>query len=185
MKKKLTSLSLLAYLGLGAVALGQTKGIINDENGFPEADVGVTIKGTNKIVFTDENGNFDIDAKIGDVLEINGVEFIVVSHDLGVLRPKKSEMVELEETVVTAFGVQKKETVVGSVGTIKAKDIENRPLTNVQKALDGTVAGVLVSTGSGQPGSGLNVQIRGVSSFNLSSTPLYVVDGSLQGIYKI
>ena len=177
MKKKLTSLSLLAYLGLGAVALGQTKGIVNDENGFPEADVGVTIKGTNKIVFTDENGNFDIDAKIGDVLEINGVEFIVVSHDLGVLRPKKSEMVELEETVVTAFGVQKKETVVGSVGTIKAKDIENRPLTNVQKALDGTVAGVLVSTGSGQPGSGLNVQIRGVSSFNLSSTPLYVVDG--------
>lgn len=177
MRKKLTSLSLLAFLGLSTIVFAQTKGTVNDENGFPEADVEVTVKGTNKTVFTDENGSFDIDAKVGDVLVINGTEFIVASSNLGVLKPKKSEIVDLQETVVTAFGVQKKETVVGSVGTIKAEDIENRPLSNVQKALDGTVTGVRVSTGNGQPGSGLNVQIRGISSYTLSSTPLYVVDG--------
>lgn len=63
------------------------------------------------------------------------------------------------------------------MGTIKAEDIENRPLSNVAKALNGAVAGVQVSTGSGQSGSGLEVQVRGVGSYNLSSSPLYVVDG--------
>lgn len=130
-------------------------------------------------MFTDEKGNFNIDAKIGDTLIINGEEIIVKSNNLGIIKPEKTESVNLNETVVTAFGVQKKETIVGSIGTIKSKDIEDRPISNVAKALDGTVAGVQVSTGSGQPGSGLNVQIRGIGSYNLSSSPLYVVDGSI------
>ncbi|WP_282630200.1 SusC/RagA family TonB-linked outer membrane protein [Empedobacter sedimenti] len=179
MRKKLTSLSLLAFLGLSAIAFGQVKGTVNDVNGFASADAEVTVKGTSKVAYTDENGNFDIDAKIGDTLIIDGKEYIVSKNDLGVLKPDKSEIVDLGETVVTAFGVQKKETVVGAVGTIKAEDIENRPISNVAKVLDGTVSGVQVSTGSGQPGSGLSVQIRGVSSYSLSSTPLYVVDGAV------
>ena len=179
MRKKLTSLSLLAFLGLSAIAFGQVKGTVNDVNGFASADAEVTVKGTSKVAYTDENGNFDIDAKIGDTLIIDGKEYIVSKNDLGVLKPSKSDIVDLDETIVTAFGIQKRETVVGAVGTIKAGDIENRPISNVAKVLDGTVAGVQVSTGSGQPGSGLNVQIRGVSSYSLSSTPLYVVDGAI------
>ena len=179
MRKKLTSLSLLAFLGLSAIAFGQVKGTVNDVNGFANADAEVTVKGTSKVAYTDENGNFDIDAKIGDTLIIDGKEYIVSKNDLGVLKPSKSDIVDLDETIVTAFGIQKRETVVGAVGTIKAGDIENRPISNVAKVLDGTVAGVQVSTGSGQPGSGLNVQIRGVSSYSLSSTPLYVVDGAI------
>lgn len=178
MRRKLTSLSLLAFLGFGAVAYAQTSGTVNDKNGFPEMDVPVQIKGTNTIVYTDENGSFSIDAKVGDVLVINGKEVLVTSTNLGAISTvSASDDIELEETVITAYGVQKKETVVGSVGTIKAEDIENRPLSNVANALDGTVSGVRVSTGSGQPGSGLNVQIRGVGSYNLETTPLYVVDG--------
>lgn len=177
MRKKLTSLSLFAFLGFAAFSYGQTKGIINDGNGFPEADVQITIKGSDKVAYTDENGEFDIDAKIGDILIINGKEYVVSSNHLGVIKLQSNSTVDLAETVVTAFGVQKKETVVGSVGTISAEDIENRPLSNVVKALDGAVAGVQVSTGSGQPGSGLSVQVRGVGSYNLSSSPLYVVDG--------
>ncbi|WP_313360048.1 SusC/RagA family TonB-linked outer membrane protein [Empedobacter sp.] len=177
MRKKLTSLSLFAFLGFAAFSYGQTKGIINDGNGFPEADVQIRIKGSDKVAYTDENGEFDIDAKIGDILIINGKDYVVSSNHLGVIKLQSNTTVDLAETVVTAFGVQKKETVVGSVGTIKAEDIENRPLSNVAKALDGAVAGVQVSTGSGQPGSGLEVQVRGVGSYNLSSSPLYVVDG--------
>ena len=178
MRRKLTSLSLLAFLGFGAVAYAQTKGTVNDANGFPEMDVEVQIKGTNTVVYTDENGVFSIDAKVGDILVINGNEITVTSNDLGTVKPKSNEdNISLQETVITAYGTQKKETLVGSVGTVSAKEFEDRPLSNVAKALDGTVSGVRVATGSGQPGSGLNVQVRGVGSYNLSSSPLYVVDG--------
>lgn len=178
MRRKLTSLSFLAFLGLGVVAYAQTKGIVNDSNGFPEMDVTVQIKGKNTTVYTDENGAFSIDAKVGDVLIIDGNEIIVTSNNLGTIAQKsKKEDIELSETVVTAYGTQKKETIVGSVGVVSAKDIEDRPLTNVSNALDGTVTGVRVAKGSGQPGEGLNVQVRGVGSVSLSTAPLYVVDG--------
>ncbi|WP_313385094.1 SusC/RagA family TonB-linked outer membrane protein [Chishuiella sp.] len=179
MRKKLTSLSLLAFLGLSTAVFAQTKGTVNDENGFPEADIEISVKGTSKTVFTDENGNFDIDAKVGDILIVNGIEYNVTSTNLGILKPKKNETVDLEETVITAYGSQRKETVVGSNAEIKSEKIEDRPISNVVKALDGAAPGVLVSTGSGQPGSGINVQIRGMSSYNLSNSPLYIVDGAI------
>lgn len=178
MRRKLTSLSFFALFGLGAFAYGQTTGIVNDNNGFPEADAEVTVKGTSKTAFTDEDGKFDIDAKVGDVLLVNGKEFVVTSTDLGVL--KLSDTVELEEAVITvAYGTQKKENVVGSNTVISAKDLENRAMTNVSQAIDGAAAGVRVSTSTGQPGAGLAIQIRGAGSYNLSNSPLYVVDGAI------
>ena len=182
MRKKMTSLSLLAFLGLSTVVFAQTKGTVNDANGFPESDIEVTVKGTEKVVYTDENGNFNIDAKVGDVLVIDGKEFKVTGNDLGNLKLSNSSDVDLEEAVITvAYGSQNKETVVGSNAVIKSDAFEDRSLSNVAKALDGASPGVMVSTGSGQPGSGINVQIRGVSSYNLSNSPLYVVDGAIYG----
>jgi len=179
MRKKLTSLSLLAFLGLGTLVFAQTKGTVNDENGFPEADVEVTVKGTNKTVYTDEDGSFDIDAKVGDILIVNGNEFIVTSNNLGVLRSKKTEMVDLDETVIVAYGVQKKETIVGSNVQVKSEQFEDRAISNATKALEGAAAGVQFSTSTGQPGNGSNIRIRGFSSYSLSNAPLYVVDGSI------
>ena len=72
MRKRITSLSLLAFIGLSTAVFAQTKGTVNDANGFPESDVEVSVKGTEKIAYTDENGNFNIDAKVGDVLVIDG-----------------------------------------------------------------------------------------------------------------
>lgn len=179
MRKKLTSLSLLAFLGLSTAVFAQTKGTVNDANGFPEADIEVSVKGTKKVTYTDENGNFDIDAKIGDILLINGKEFSVISNDLGILVPKSTDTVDLEETVVTAYGTQKKETIVGSNTQINSDKFEDRPLTNIGKALEGASSGVQFSTTSGQPGSSTNIRIRGFSSYNLSNAPLYVVDGAI------
>ena len=179
MRKKLTSLSLLAFLGLSAIAFGQVKGTVNDVNGFASADAEVTVKGTSKVAYTDENGNFDIDAKIGDTLIIDGKEYIVSKNDLGVLKPSKSEIVDLEETVVTAYGSQKRETIVGSNTQINSDKFEDRPLTNIGKALEGASSGVQFSTTSGQPGNSTNIRIRGFSSYNLSNAPLYVVDGAI------
>ncbi|MDK7674410.1 hypothetical protein QP547_01115 [Weeksella virosa] len=70
MKKKIVKLSLLLFLGFGTYAFGQTQGRVEDDNGLPEDDVEVRIKGTNTVTYTDENGNFEIDAKIGDTLII-------------------------------------------------------------------------------------------------------------------
>lgn len=180
MRKRLTSLSFVALFSLGAFAFAQTTGKVSDANGFPEADAEVQIKGSDVVVYTDDEGNFNIDAKIGDTLVINGKEFVVTSNSLGNLKLVDSANIDLEETVITvAYGSQKKETVVGSNAVIKAEAFEDRPLSNVVKALDGASPGVLVSTGSGQPGSGINVQIRGISSYNLSNSPLYIVDGSV------
>ena len=75
MRRRLTSLGLLAFLGLGTMAFAQVTGVVNDGNNFPESDVEVTVKGTDKVAYTDENGNFNIDAKVGDTLIINGKEF--------------------------------------------------------------------------------------------------------------
>lgn len=179
MRRKLTSLSLLAFLGFGAVAYAQTTGTVNDKNGFPEMDVPVQIKGTNTVVYTDENGAFSIDAKVGDVLLINGKEVVVTSTTLGTLETASvSDNIDLEETVIVAYGVQKKETVVGSNVQIKSEAFEDRALTNVAKALEGA-PGVQFSTTSGQPGEGANIRIRGISSYNLSNSPLYIVDGAV------
>lgn len=179
MRKKLTSLSLLAFIGLSAIAFGQVKGTVNDVHGFASADTEVTVKGTSKVAYTDENGNFDIDAKIGDTLIIDGKEYIVSKNDLGVLKPSKSDIVDLDETVVTAYGTQKRENVVGSNTQIKSEKFEDRPLTNIGKALEGASSGVQFSTSSGQPGESTNIRIRGFSSYNLSNSPLYVVDGAI------
>ncbi|WP_291087808.1 MULTISPECIES: SusC/RagA family TonB-linked outer membrane protein [unclassified Empedobacter] len=170
---------MIAFLGLSTLVFAQTKGTVNDANGFPESDIEVSVKGTQNIVYTDENGNFDIDAKVGDILVINGEEYIVTSNNLGVINPKKTSTVDLQETVVTAYGVQKKETVVGSNVQIKSEVFEDRALTNVAKALEGGAPGVQFSTSTGQPGSGANIRIRGISSYNLSNSPLFVVDGAI------
>ena len=74
---------------------------------------------------------------------------------------------------------RKKETFVGSNVTIKSEQISDRPLTNAAKALDGAGAGIQVATASGQPGSGINVRIRGTSSYSLSNNPPFVVDGAI------
>lgn len=85
MRKRITSLSFIALVGIGLTVFAQTKGTVNDANGFPESDIEVSIKGTEKIAYTDENGNFNIDAKVGDVLVIDGKEFTVTSSNLGSL----------------------------------------------------------------------------------------------------
>ena len=83
----------------------------------------------------------------------------------------------MNEVVVVAYGRVKKEALTGSVGTIKAQDIENRPLGNITKAIEGAVPGVITTAGGGQPGAGLSIRIRGFGSINASSDPLFVVDG--------
>ncbi|WP_292008707.1 SusC/RagA family TonB-linked outer membrane protein [Chryseobacterium sp.] len=84
---------------------------------------------------------------------------------------------KIEEVIVVAYGTQKKETLVGSNTEVKAKQFADRPISNIGQAIDGASPGVKVSTGTGQPGSAPSIQIRGIGSYGISTSPLYVVDG--------
>ena len=88
-----------------------------------------------------------------------------------------SDAEQLDEVMVVAYGTAKKESFTGSAEVIKAEKINTRPVANVTKALDGLVAGVQTTSGSGQPGSGVSVVVRGYGSIYSSQSPLYVVDG--------
>ena len=83
----------------------------------------------------------------------------------------------LDEVMVVAYGTTKKSSFTGSAAVVGADKIKERPVANVTKALEGSVAGVQMTSGSGQPGSGSSMVIRGFGSINASSNPLYVVDG--------
>ena len=89
----------------------------------------------------------------------------------------KSDSEQLDEVMVVAYGTAKKASFTGSASVIDNKKIENRPVANVTKALEGSTTGLLTTSGSGQPGEGASVSIRGFGSVNSSSNPLYVVDG--------
>ncbi|MGG5208948.1 SusC/RagA family TonB-linked outer membrane protein [Chryseobacterium sp. MIQD13] len=84
---------------------------------------------------------------------------------------------EIDEVVVIAYGKAKRTSYTGSVATISSDKINNRPVTNITKALEGQVPGIQAVSASGQPGSTASIRIRGVGSISASSDPLCVVDG--------
>ncbi|RQP08440.1 MAG: SusC/RagA family TonB-linked outer membrane protein [Chryseobacterium sp.] len=84
---------------------------------------------------------------------------------------------DIEEVVVVAYGRQKKSTLTGANVQVTAAQIADRPVSNVMQALDGAGAGIQVASGSGQPGSGLSIRIRGTGSYLVTNEPLIVLDG--------
>ncbi|MDR0745221.1 MAG: TonB-dependent receptor plug domain-containing protein, partial [Mediterranea sp.] len=89
----------------------------------------------------------------------------------------KSDSELLEEVIVVAYGTATKESLTGSVSTVKADAIEKISTASFEKALQGQTAGLQVGSTSGQPGTVSQVRIRGIGSMSASSTPLYVIDG--------
>ncbi|RLZ08306.1 SusC/RagA family TonB-linked outer membrane protein [Faecalibacter macacae] len=180
MRRTLTSLSFVAFLGLGGLAMAQVTGVVNDANNLPEMDAEVIVKGTDKVVYTDENGKFDIDAKVGDVLIVNGKEFTVTSNNLGVLK-SASENVDLDEVVITSiFDSPSKsgQTIVSG------ESLENfNPTLSVDQMLGGKVSGLTSQAQNGAPGATSNVTIRGAMGLGGGNkSPLFVVDGTYMSV---
>src|SRR5690606_41721491 len=84
---------------------------------------------------------------------------------------------DLQEVIVVGDGTKKRADLTGAISTIMAQDIENKPFTSVDKALQCQIAGLQSVSFSGQPGSSQSILIRGVSSINSSNSPLWVIDG--------
>lgn len=157
-------------------------GVIKDHTGEPIIGASVQIKGTSHGTITDYDGLFSLPSVPADAVLIvsyigYNTEEIAVNNrsNLQIMLKENSEL--LEEVVVVAYGTAKKSSFTGSAEVVKQDRIEKRVVADVSKALEGTVAGVQMTSGSGQPGTGASMVIRGFGSISAANTPLYVVDG--------
>src|SRR5687767_2727462 len=148
----------------------------------PLPGVTVQVRGTSTIIQTGADGGFRVEVPsnatalvfsfVGyedQVVAIGNSDDIVVSMSPGA----KS----LEDVVVIGYGTARKSDLTGAVGSVKAAQLQERPAASLNQALAGRIAGVQVNTNSGRPGGQTNVRIRGFSSIQATSNPLYIVDG--------
>jgi len=156
-------------------------GVITDQTGKPLQDATVSVKGGSTATSTDVNGFFRISvgpsanrlvisyvgAKPKEI-PINGT---TVSGSLEITDTK------LADVVVIGYGSTRRANLTSAQTTVSAKDIEKTINTTIEQAIQGRAAGVYVTQNSGQPGGGMSVFIRGISSINGTTEPLYVVDG--------
>ncbi|SEN43675.1 TonB-linked outer membrane protein, SusC/RagA family [Chitinophaga rupis] len=157
--------------------------ITSQSTSAPVPGASVNVKNTQTAAIADESGKFSINASTGDVLVITSVGFVakevkVESPELRI-QLQESEN-QLENVVVIGYGTQKKKLVTGANIQVKGTDIQKQNTTNALQALQGQAPGVQITSYSGQPGSGMNVIIRGKGTVG-NFSPLYIVDGVQTG----
>jgi len=160
----------------------QVKGTVTDAaTGEGIAFASVQVEGTMIGTSSDADGKFVISAPADAKLIVSFVGYktakVEVKGQTKVNCALAIDAEYLDDVLVVAYGTAKKESFTGSASTIKSEQLEKRTVSNVTKALDGLAAGVQTTAGSGQPGAGASVIIRGFGSLNASTSPLYVVDG--------
>lgn len=155
------------------------KGKVSDKSGIGIPGAIIVAADSRTSTDTDFDGNFSINAKVGEVLKISMVGFdaISVTAKAGTMAVtmQESKDTELKEVVVIGYGTAKKRDLAGSIVKVEGKIVADKPNTNPVSSLQGRVSGLSV-VNSGQPGAEPDVRIRGtVSRYN--TKPLYVVDG--------
>ena len=184
MKKIILTMLFGLGLLLGASAQNRTiTGKVVDEKGKAVEGASV-ISSDNKGTKTDSDGNFSLvvskSTKSVTVSYLN-LESQKVSLSGGDVKnfELKASNNTLIDVVVVGYGTKKKAAVTGSQASISGVDLENKPFSSVDKALQGSVAGLQSSANSGAPGAAQDVRIRGVSSINAGNNPLYIIDGAI------
>lgn len=155
--------------------------VVSDADQSPLPGVSVIVKGTNQGTVTDFDGNYNIDVADSEAVlvfsyvgfksqevPLNGQTIIDIAFE--------EDMASLDEVVVVGYGTQRKQDVTGAISSIKADDIITEGSSNVERSLQGRVAGVQVESAGGSPGAGVRILIRGTGSLG-NNNPLYIVDG--------
>lgn len=184
MKNKITYLFIVAMFTLmysSGYAQGKVvKGKVTDGSGLPLPGANVIIKGTQKGASTDFDGNYTINAAIGQVLVFSYTGSKTENVTVGSSSVYDVKLVDsdnaLEEVVVVGYGTRKKKDLTGSVVSVGADEIASRPVQNAVQAIQGKAAGVDISSNE-RPGTVGSIRIRGSRSISASNSPLYVVDG--------
>ena len=178
-------LSMVATLVLGCFgvyAQGQrVTGTVTDETGTPVIGAAVVVEGTSRGTTTDVAGKYEILASANGNLVFSYLGYksqtVAVSGRTTIDVVLVTDSEQIEEVVVQAFGTAKKEAFTGSAATLKADDLAKTQSSNIANALQGKVAGLQTSQGSGSLGSEPTIRIRGIGSINAGNDPLWVVDG--------
>jgi TonB-linked SusC/RagA family outer membrane protein len=163
------------------------KGKITDENGNAFPGVSILVKNSQMGTTSDGNGEYQL--TIPDGATQAGEVTLIVSFvgyksqeitaggraeiNFGMTVDTKS----LNDVVVVGYGTQNKSSITGSVASVPMKSIANQPLTSLDQAMAGQIAGVSVSQSKGAPGGGVSVRVRGTGSIGAGNEPLYVIDG--------
>ena len=183
MKQRLTMFFACLFLSIG-MALAQSRltgTVTSDEDGQPVVGASVKAKGLNAGAVTNVDGEFTINVPVGTELEITYLgmvpKTVKAANNMRIVLESDSHT--LEGVVVTGYGSARKlGTIAGSVSSVSGDALSLRPSASVSDALQGQVAGLQVFTSSGEPSAVSSMTIRGVTSINASTEPLYILDGS-------
>lgn len=187
MRKKVLYRVLLCtlwLLALTSASFGQTKtlvGVITDQAGLPLEKATVKAKGEKASTVTDLNGRFHltvpekVKALVVSYAGATPQEISVEGKTTLAITINLAES-KLNEVVVIGYGTAKRSDVSSAVSSVKAKDLKDLPVAGIDQALQGKVAGVTVTSNGGQPGGGVSIKVRGVTTIN-SNDPLIVIDG--------
>ena len=156
------------------------EGVVQLSDGQPAIGATVLVRGTRTGSMTNLKGEFTIDARPGDTLQVSYVGYITqlaVATGKPMLVILNEDLIGLDEVVVVGYGVVKKSDLTGSISTVKVEDLRNIPANSIDGLLQGRSAGLQVINSSQDPGASSTVRIRGGSSLRGSNAPLLVVDG--------
>lgn len=170
---------LVGSVAAGAQTLTVTGTVTSAADGDPLIGASVTVKGATNGVTTDIDGNYTIKVDQGATLTFSYIGFTsrdikVTGSKIDVALTENSE--SLNELVVVGYGVMKKKLVTGATAQIKGDDIAKMNTTSPLQAMQGQLPGVNITSNSGQPGTSMKVQIRGLGTIG-NASPLYLIDG--------
>ena len=181
--KKLMYSFLFLLLSIGVRAQNRTiTGIVKNAQGNPIPGASVLAKGAKSGTTTNADGSYSL--QVSDAVKsviISSINFSEQQVSIGKNNTASINLLavdnSLSEVIVVGYGTQKKKEVTGAIARIGGADIENKPFTSPDKALQGATPGLQSSASSGQPGAAQNIRIRGIGSITAGANPLWVIDG--------
>lgn len=160
------------------------KGVVVDATtGEPVIGANVLVKGSMNGTSTDLDGKFDLEAPAGATISVSYIGYLPVEMKAtsNMTIKIKEDTQNLEEVVVVGYTVQKKESLTGAMQVVSGDKLLDATTPSVENLLSGKAPGVYVMSGGGQPGASGKVVIRGKSTVNGSTDPLWIVDGVIVG----
>jgi TonB-dependent starch-binding outer membrane protein SusC len=156
-------------------------GKVVDESGLTLPGVNVLEMNTTNGTATDLDGNYRLEVQDKATIIFSFIGYLKVEVPVNgrtiINITMEPDATKLDEVVVVGYGTQKRSDVTGAVTSLSSDFLKDRPITNVEEALQGQVSGLSISSTGGQPGAATKMNIRGISSVSGSSQPLIVIDG--------
>jgi TonB-linked SusC/RagA family outer membrane protein len=178
--KAALALVLTVFIFSSSFAQGRrVSGTVTDNSG-PAPGVTIRVKGASAATSSDNDGRYSITVPDNATLVFTYLGYTTQEIPVGTRTTLNvvlsADSRDLEQVVVVGYGTTQRKDLTGSVGSVSAAQLEKTPVTTLDQAIQGRVSGVQITNNDGAPGSGTQVQIRGIGTFG-SNDPLYVVDG--------